>query len=54
MDKIISIRFLMDSKVMFIILYFNKYDYIKLKYYLKMLVDQCMMWCFFVVCRDIG
>jgi len=27
--------------------FFYEYNYIKLKYYLKMLIDQCMMWCFF-------
>ena len=34
--------------------FFDEYNYIKLKCYLKMLIDQCMMWCFFVVYRDMG
>ena len=27
--------------------FFFEYNYSKLKYYFKMLIDQCMMWCFF-------
>ena len=33
---------------------FDEYNYNKFKYYLKMLIDQCMMWSFFVVCCDMG
>ena len=55
MDKIISIHYLLDSKVILIIHNFvDEYNYNKFKYYLKMLIDQCMMWSFFVVCRDMG
>ena len=29
---------------------FDEYNYAILKYYLKISIDQYMMWCFFVIC----
>ena len=35
------------QKLCLLYYFFYEYNYIKLKYYLKMLIDQCMMWWFF-------
>ena len=35
------------QKLCLIYIIFDEYNYAILKYYLKMSIDQCMMWCFF-------
>ena len=54
MDQIISIRYLFDSNLCLLYNLFDEYNDAILKYYLKISIDQCMMWCFFVVCPDMG
>ena len=41
--RFISMRYLLDAKAMFIIFWFDDYNYEILKYYLKFSIDQCMI-----------